>query len=86
MKDAVKVEKSILRFRLTLIRNWALDRLKQMREQYNTVYQKLEDWILVGQKTENDAVDEMCGVIKTAIEEEKKVQDETTARMQGKAG
>lgn len=27
MKDAIKVEKSILRFRLTQIRNWALSRL-----------------------------------------------------------
>lgn len=32
MKEAIKVEKSILRFRLTQIRNWALMRLKHQRE------------------------------------------------------
>jgi hypothetical protein len=28
MKEAIKTEKSILRFRLTQIRNWALKRLR----------------------------------------------------------
>jgi hypothetical protein len=36
-------------------------------------YFKLEDWIIVSTKTENDAVDEMSIVIKRAIEEEKKI-------------
>lgn len=40
------------------------------------MYQKLDDWIAVANKTENDAVDEMCGVMKTAIEEETKIQSE----------
>ena len=33
MKEAIKNEKSILRFRLTQIRNWTLNRLKLQREQ-----------------------------------------------------
>ena len=59
MKKAIKVEKSLLRFRLIQIRNWTLKRLKEMRQKCLKVYQKLDDWILVAVKSENDAVDEM---------------------------
>jgi len=41
-----------------------------MRGKSIDVYQKLEDWILVSKKSENDAIEEMCVVIKSAIEEE----------------
>jgi hypothetical protein len=47
-----------------------------MRSKAIKVYTKLEDWILVSNKTENDAVDEMCTVIKRSIEEETKIQEE----------
>jgi hypothetical protein len=73
MKAAIKIEKAILRFRLTQIRNWALQRLRDMRAKAIKTYQKLEDWILVSNKTENDAVEEMSIVIKRAIEEEQKI-------------
>jgi hypothetical protein len=76
MKEAIKTEKAIYRYRLTLIRNWTLQRLREMRAKCMKVYQKLDDWILVAVKTENEAVDEMCVVIKRAIEEETKIQDE----------
>lgn len=59
MKNAIKTEKQILRFRLTLIRNWALSKLKELRSKSLSVYSKLEDWINVAVKTENEAVDEM---------------------------
>ncbi len=59
MKRAIKVEKSILRYRLVLVRNWALKRLKEMRLKALKVYHKLEEWILVATKTQNDAIDEM---------------------------
>ena len=76
MRAAIKVEKSILRFRLTQVRNWALKRLREIRSKSIRVYTKLEDWIHVANKAENDAVDEMCVVLKRAIEEERKIQDE----------
>ena len=63
MKEAVKIEKSILRFRLTLIRNWALAKLKDLRTKSLTVYHKLDDWIHVASKAENDAIDEMVNYI-----------------------
>ena len=59
MKAALKIEKSILRFRLTQIRNWALKRLRDMRAKAVNVYIKLDDWIHVSNKAENDAVDQM---------------------------
>ena len=40
------------------------------------IYQKLDDWISVSSKAENDAVDEVCDVIKEAIEDQGKIQDE----------
>jgi hypothetical protein len=53
---------------LTLIRNWAINRLKSLREEATRVYEKLEDWILVAVKSESDAVIEMEKAIKTKIE------------------
>lgn len=73
MKAAIKIEKSILRYRLTQIRNWTLKRVREMRSKAIRVYLKLEDWVLVSSKTENDAVDEMCAIIKRAIEDETKI-------------
>jgi hypothetical protein len=69
MKEAIKVEKSILRFRLSQVRNWALMRLKHQRELSLRIYQKLDDWINVSSKAENDAIDEVCDIIKISIEE-----------------
>ena len=40
------------------------------------MYKKLEDWILVAQKTEMDTIDEMCVVVKKAIESETRIQHE----------
>lgn len=76
MKEAIKVEKSILRFRLVQIRNWALERLHAGRQNALNMYKKYEDWIQVAQKAEMDTIEEMCAVVKKAIEEESKIQHE----------
>lgn len=76
MREAIKVEKSILRFRLVQVRNWALSQLKSMRQSSLDLYKMLEDWVFVAQKTEMDAIEEMCMVIKDSIEEEKKIHSE----------
>ncbi len=73
MREAVKVEKSILRFRLVQIRNWAYQRMKEQRATALNMYKKLDDWIFAAHKTEMDAIDEMCIVIKRAIEQEAKI-------------
>lgn len=41
------------------MRNWALKKLRDARSKSIRVYTKLEDWIHVANKAENDAVDEM---------------------------
>jgi hypothetical protein len=76
MKESIKTEKAIFRFRICQIRNWALNRLKHQRELSLRIYQKLEDWIQVANKAENDAIEEVCEVIKDSIEGEKKIQVE----------
>ena len=76
MRDAIKVEKSILRYRLVQVRNWALQQLKSLRSNALGLYKMLEDWIFVAQKTEMDAIEEMTMVIKDSIEEESKIQSE----------
>lgn len=76
MREAIKVEKSILRFRLVQIRNWALQKLKDRRQISLNLYKMLEDWIHVAQKSEMDAIEEMCMVIKDSIENETKMQSE----------
>ena len=76
MREAIKVQKGILRYRLVQIRNWILSQLKDRRQGAINLYKKLEDWIFVAQKTEMDAIEEMCTVVKSHIEEETKIQEE----------
>lgn len=67
MRNSIKVEKSILRFRLTQIRNWALKRLRDSRTKAIKVYTKMDDWIHVANKAENDAVDEMVSIFNLIV-------------------
>jgi hypothetical protein len=73
MKEAIKTEKSILRFRLVQIRNWALMNLKQNRQMAIELYKKLDDWIFVAQKAEMDSIEEMTMIVKDAVECETKI-------------
>jgi hypothetical protein len=74
MREAVRVEKQILRYRLVQIRNWTLEKLKFQRQCFIDMYKKFDDWILVATKTEMDTIDEMSIIIKKAIEDESKIQ------------
>lgn len=74
MREAVRVEKQILRFRLVQIRNWTLKKLQFQRQCFIDMYKKFDDWILVATKTEMDTIDEMSIIIKKAIEDESKIQ------------
>ena len=73
MKEAIRVEKSILRFRLVQIRNWTHYRLQESRTAAIRLYKKLDDWIQVAQKAEMDAIEEMCTVVKDTTESETKI-------------
>ncbi|CAI2385760.1 unnamed protein product [Moneuplotes crassus] len=76
LQNAIKTEKAVLRFRLTMIRNWALSLMKEIRVRSNTCFQKLDTWIQVTFKAETDAIIEKEKVIKRSIEEETKLQHE----------
>jgi hypothetical protein len=76
LQDAVGTEKAVLRFRLTLIRNWALNLMREIRSKSHKCYSKLDTWIKVAFKAETDAIIEKEKIIKCSIEEELKLQHE----------
>ena len=47
-----------------------------MRSKAVVLYQKLDDWIAVSVDAENSAVDEMVEIVKEAIEDETRIEDE----------
>ena len=59
MKKSLLTEKVILRYRFTVIKNMAINRIKEMRLMAKAVYNKLEDWVVYSIKCENDAVYEL---------------------------
>lgn len=69
-------EKQVLRFRATLVRNWALQRMREIRRTSDKVFEKLEDWVAVAFKAETDGIIEMENVVKQRIESEQKIQCE----------
>ena len=76
LQDAISTEKAVLRYRLTLIRNWALNLMKEIRVKSSTCHDKLDIWIKIAFKAETDAIIEQERVIKRSIEEETKLQHE----------
>ena len=76
LNDAISTEKSVLRFRATMIRNWALNLMKEIRIKSKTCYEKLNTWIEVAFKAETEAIIEQEKVIKRSIEKEEKLQHE----------
>ena len=64
MKEALGAEKQVLRFRATLVRNWALQRMREIRRTSDKVFEKLEDWVAVAFKAETDGIIEMENVVK----------------------
>lgn len=57
LKEAIKVEKGIYRYRLVQIRNWSLKNLRDTRRDFIALYKKLEDWIFVAQRAEMEAIE-----------------------------
>ncbi len=76
MKIAIKNEKAKYRYRITLIKYWGIQRLKNMRRIAYTIYNKLEDWIILAIKAENEALNQLTNIIKSHIEKEKKIKYE----------
>lgn len=69
-KNAILKEKAIFKYRMQVIKDHAIDRLKQMRSQATLMYGKLQDWIDYTFTAENKAVDEMDAIFREYIEAE----------------
>ena len=76
MKQAIKIEKSKYRFRVTLLKYWGLNCLKNLRKIASNIYNKLDDWIILSIKAENEAVSQLITILKNAIEKEQKIKYE----------
>jgi hypothetical protein len=75
-KRAVLTEKAIFRYRVTVIKNMAISKLKEMRFMAKALYNKLEDWIVYSIRAENDAITVITRIMRRAIENQEKLQKE----------
>ena len=72
LKEAISNEKSKFKYKLTLLKYWGISCLKNFRRLSLTVYNKLEDWIILAIKAENEALNELTIMLKENIESESK--------------
>ncbi len=63
------------------MRNWALKEVKRIRGKAEEMFEKLENWVRVAIKAENDAIFSVALVIKEAIENETKLRDELRVQL-----
>jgi hypothetical protein len=73
MRTALKNEKSKYKFRITLLKYWGMECLKKLRSQANQIYNKLEDWILLSIRSENQALNKVTNILRNSIEREEKI-------------
>ena len=76
LKQAISNEKSKFKYKLTLLKYWGISCLKNFRRLSLTVYNKLEDWIILAIKAENEALNELTVILKENIESESKIKYE----------
>lgn len=76
MKRLQLNEKNNFKYRMYVIKNYAISKLKEMRMMANMLYGKLEDWIFYTEQVENQAVFEMSKIFREAIEKTEKIQKE----------
>ena len=76
LKQAMSNEKAKFKYKLTLLKYWGIQCLKNFRKLSLTVYNKLEDWIILAIKAENEALNELTVMLKENIESESKIKYE----------
>ena len=76
LKQAMSNEKAKFKYKLTLLKYWGIQCLKNFRRLSLTVYNKLEDWIILAIKAENEALNELTNMLKENIESESKIKYE----------
>jgi hypothetical protein len=74
MKNAIKAEKAKFKYRITLLKQWAVSNLSDMRNTANTVYNQLDEWIIQTIKVENDAMNILINKLRDSIDNEVKVK------------
>jgi hypothetical protein len=76
LKQSISNEKSKFKYKLTLLKYWGISCLKNFRRLSLTVYNKLEDWIILAIKAENEALNQLTEMLKENIENESKIKYE----------
>jgi len=72
----MEAEKSILKYRLGMIKEWSERRVKEIRETCKSLYDRLVDWIRVTIKCQREAINQLSMRLREAVEEERKIQKE----------
>ena len=76
MKEALTNEKAKYRYKITLLKHWGIFVLTNIRKISLSVYDKLEDWIILAIKAENEALNQLTFMLKENIEKEEKIKYE----------
>jgi hypothetical protein len=76
MKEALKKEKAKYRFRVTLLKYWGIQCLSALRKFANSIHSKLDDWITLAIKAENEALNKLTNIIRSHVENETRVKFE----------
>jgi len=76
LKQTLNTEKAIMRYRLYVIKNLAINTIKEMREKAKNLYAKFEDWLNYSNRAENNAVFSLANLLGGAIENQEKIQNE----------
>ena len=76
LKTALSNEKAKYKYKITLLKYWGIFCLQNMRKFSLSVYNKLEDWIILAIKAENEALNQLTNMLKENIEKEAKIKYE----------
>jgi Mg2+ and Co2+ transporter CorA len=75
-QKAVLIEKAVTRQRLSMIHETGRRWLREYRGRAKRMYQRLDDWLFYRNKCEMEALGKLSDVLRQAIEEERKIQQE----------
>jgi hypothetical protein len=76
LRDAIKKEKAKYRFRVTLLKYWGIQCLTNLRKFAGLIYSKLDDWISLAIKSENEALEKLTNILRSHIESETRIKFE----------
>eukprot|EP00742_Colponemidia_sp_Colp-10_P006325 GILJ01006779.1.p1 GENE.GILJ01006779.1~~GILJ01006779.1.p1 ORF type:complete len:1812 (+),score=440.28 GILJ01006779.1:171-5606(+) len=75
-KAALAIESRILKYRALRLKVWAETRMKEITQTAQKSYEKMDRWITLRVKCENDAIRDVTQVVKDCIEKETKLLPE----------